>query len=91
MFQAALSLTLLFASGLLTAALRHLENQDFGFDQDQRTIVNIDPLLAGYKAEQLAQLYSRIHDSLAGIPGVKSVAPACTRHKTAIVGTIESS
>jgi predicted permease len=72
--QAALSLTLLSASGLLTAALRNLETQDFGFDQDRRTIVNIDPSLAGYRAEQLAQLYSRIHDSLAGIPGVKSVA-----------------
>jgi predicted permease len=73
-FQAALSLTLLSASGLLTAALRHLENQDFGFDQDRRTIVNIDPSLAGYKAEQLAQLYSRIHDTLTSVPGVKSVA-----------------
>ena len=73
-FQAALSLTLLSASGLLTAALRHLENQDFGFDQDRRTIVNIDPSLAGYKAEQLAQLYSRIHNTLTSVPGVKSVA-----------------
>ena len=30
-FQAALSLVLLAAAGLLTAALHHLENQDFGF------------------------------------------------------------
>ena len=73
-FQAALSLVLLSTSGLLTAALRSLENQDFGFDQNRRTIVNIDPLLAGYRAEQLTPLYRRIHDSLAGIPGVSSVA-----------------
>ena len=72
--QAALSLVLLSASGLLTAALRNLENQDFGFDQDRRTIVNIDPQLAGYRVEQLSALYRRIHDSLSGIPGVASVA-----------------
>src|SRR5207244_720051 len=32
-FQAALSLVLLSAAGLLTAALQKLENQDFGFEQ----------------------------------------------------------
>ena len=41
-FQAALSLVLLSASGLLTAALHSLENQDFGFDQDRRIVVNIE-------------------------------------------------
>src|SRR4029077_6996762 len=34
--QAALSLVLLSASGLLTAALHRLENEDFGFDQNRR-------------------------------------------------------
>jgi predicted permease len=72
--QAALSLVLLSASGLLTAALHSLENQNFGFDQDRRTIVDIDPQLAGYRAEQLTVLYQRIHDSFAEIPGVASVA-----------------
>jgi predicted permease len=73
-FQAALSLVLLCASGLLTAALRHLEKQDFGFEQDRRTIVNFDPQLAGYRAEQLDVLYKRAHDALAAIPGVSAVA-----------------
>src|SRR5208282_6639562 len=45
-FQAALSLVLLSASGLLTAALHRLENQDFGFGQDRRTVVHFDPRLA---------------------------------------------
>ena len=72
-FQAALSLVLLSASGLLTAALHNLENQDLGFDQDGRTIVNIDPQLASYRTEQLTPLYRRIHDSMASIPGVSSV------------------
>jgi len=73
-FQAALSLALLSASGLLTAALHHLETQDFGFNRDGRTVVKIEPRLAGYGPEQLTPLYNRIHDSLANIPAVSSVA-----------------
>jgi predicted permease len=73
-FQAALSLVLLSASGLLTAALHHLENQNFGFQQDRRSVVGINPRLAGYRTNQLSSLYHRIHDSLANIPGVSSVA-----------------
>jgi predicted permease len=72
--QAALSLVLLAASGLLTVALHHLENQKFGFAQDRRTIVKIDPRLAGYGPDQLTLLYDRIRDSLSSIPGVSAVA-----------------
>ena len=73
-FQIALSLVLLSASGLLTSALRALETQDFGFEQDRRIVAKINPRLAGYQPAQLSQLYRRIHDSIAGIPGVSSVA-----------------
>ncbi|MGA7413641.1 MAG: ABC transporter permease [Bryobacteraceae bacterium] len=73
-FQAALSLVLLSASGLLTAALRNLENQNFGFEQDRRAVVSVDPELAGYQAGQLTGLYQRIHDAMLGVPGVSSVA-----------------
>ena len=75
-FQAALSLVLLSASGLLTAALRNLEHQDFGFQLDRRTIVNFDPRLAGYQVSQLAPLYRRIQDALAAVPGVYATALA---------------
>jgi predicted permease len=73
-FQAALSLVLLSASALLTAALRNLENQDFGFEQDRRIVANINPRLAGYRSDQLTPLYRRIQDSLSRTPGVSSVA-----------------
>jgi predicted permease len=73
-FQAALSLVLLSASGLLTTALQRLENQDLGFNQDRRIVANINPRLAGYRTDQLSSLYRRIHDSMAAIPGVSSVA-----------------
>lgn len=72
--QAALSLVLLSAAGLLTQALHKLERQDFGFEQADRYVINIDPLLAGYKPAELEPLYRRIRESLGGIPGVASVA-----------------
>src|SRR5258707_14152998 len=37
-------------------------------------IANINPRLAGYRTDQLSPLYWRIHDSIASIPGVSSVA-----------------
>jgi predicted permease len=73
-FQAALSLVLLCASGLLTTALRHLENQDFGFEQERRTIVSFDAQLAGYRTEQLDALYRRMREAMTGIPGVSAAA-----------------
>jgi predicted permease len=72
--QAALSLGLISAAGLLTTALQRLEHQDFGFEQDGRFLVNINARLAGYKTEQLPALYRRIHDAIANVPGVSSVA-----------------
>jgi predicted permease len=72
--QAALSLVLLSASGLLTTALQRLENQDFGFEQDRRLVATMNPRLAGYRAEQLSLLYRRVHDAMSAIPGVSSVA-----------------
>jgi len=74
--QAALSLVLLAASGLLTAALHNLENQKFGFVRDRRTIARIDPNLAGYPSDQLTTLYRRIRDSFSSVPGVSNVAVA---------------
>src|SRR5256886_2435080 len=52
-FQAALSLVLLTAAGLLTAALHRLENENLGFEQERRTVANISPRLAGYRTNQL--------------------------------------
>jgi predicted permease len=72
--QAALSLVLLSAAGLLTAALQRLEHQNFGFEQDRRLVVTMNPKLAGYRASQLSSLYGRIHESISSIPGVSSVA-----------------
>jgi len=72
--QAALSIVLLTATGLLSQSLRNLERQKFGFAPDQRVAVRIDPNLAGYKPEQLETLYRTIRERLARLPGVVGVS-----------------
>ncbi len=72
--QAALSLVLISAAGVLTSALHKFEHQDFGFEQDRRIVVTVNPRLAGYRTNQLSLLYRRIQDSMANIPGVSSTA-----------------
>jgi predicted permease len=73
-FQAALSLVLLSAAGLLAAVLNNLEHQNFGFVQDRRTVALVNPRLAGYRPAQLSALYRRIQDSLLSVPAVSAVA-----------------
>jgi predicted permease len=72
--QAALSLVLLCAAGLLTQSLRNMHRQHFGFETANRYIAHIDPQMAGYKPDQLAALYRQLHDTLASIPGVRRVS-----------------
>jgi predicted permease len=72
--QAALSVVLLCAAGLLLRSLNNLEHQDFGFQTKDRYIVGIDPFLAGYKPEQTDDLYRKLHERLMQIPGAQKVA-----------------
>lgn len=74
--QAALSVVLLVAAGLLTQSLRNMEHQKFGFTVDHRMAVRIDPNLAGYKTDQLEKLYRAIRERLTHVPGVVSVSYA---------------
>ena len=72
--QAALSLVLLCAAGLLTESLSKMQSQHFGFETANRYILHMDPQMAGYKHEQLEGLYRQLHDNLSAIPGVKQVS-----------------
>ena len=75
--QAALSLVLLAAAGLVTQSLRNLQNQSYGFQRDHRYMASmLEPSKAGYKPEQLPELYRRLQDDLGRIPGVRHVALA---------------
>jgi predicted permease len=74
--QAALSLMLLAAAGLLTSALRGLENQSFGFERDDRTVAHFSAGLSALGQDQLTPLYDRIRDAVSRVPGVAGVALA---------------
>jgi predicted permease len=72
--QAALSLVLLCAAGLLMQSLRNLQHQHFGFETTNRYILHVDPQMAGYKPDQIPTLYRQLRETLAAVPGVKRVA-----------------
>ena len=74
--QAALSVMLLCAAGLLLRSLNNLQKQDFGFVAKDRYVVGIDPFLAGYKPEQLDDLYRKLQQRLMEIPGAKAAGLA---------------
>ncbi len=71
--QAALSIVLLIGAGLLGKSLNNLEHRDFGLDASNRVIVNLNPLKAGYKPEQLQGLYQQIEDKFHAMPGVQNI------------------
>jgi predicted permease len=68
--QAALSLVLLTVAGLVTASLRNIETQQFGFQRQGRLLGRIFPQSAGYTPERLPELYRKIEDRLSHLPGV---------------------
>jgi len=72
--QAALSLVLLCAAGLLTRSLNNMQHRNFGFDTTNRYILHIDPQMAGYQAEKLEPLYRRLKENINAIPGVQQVS-----------------
>jgi predicted permease len=74
--QAAVSLVLLMAAALLAQSLRNLEHQSFGFETRHHYLASVDPKLAGYKPDQLDQLYRRLIEGLQRIPGVRAVSAA---------------
>ena len=71
--QAALSVVLLIGAGLLGKSLNKLQHQDMGLEADNRVIVNLNPLKAGYKPGQLQGLYQQIEDKFHAMPGVQNV------------------
>jgi predicted permease len=74
--QAAMSLVLLSAAAMLGQSLRNLQHQNFGFETQGRYLASINPMLGGYKREQLEPLFRRIQERLSAIPGVRSVSSA---------------
>ncbi len=72
--QAAVSLVLLCAAGLLIRSLANLQHQHFGFQTQNRYILHVDAQMAGYQASQADAFHRQLHDTLAAIPGVNDVS-----------------
>src|SRR5437763_8942746 len=72
--QAAMSLTLLCAAGLLIRSLDNMRHQDFGFDTTNRYILHVNPQMANYKPAQLKPLYQQLHDTLSAIPDIQQAS-----------------
>ena len=72
--QAAVSVVLLCAAGLLILSLQKLQHQHFGFDTTHRSIVQINAQSAGLPPDQLDSFYRRLDQLLSSIPGVSHVA-----------------
>jgi predicted permease len=71
--QIGLSLLLVVGAGLFVRTLHNLESQDVGFVTDHLVTFGINPQMAGYHQEQVNPLHQRVLDTLAALPGVRSV------------------
>ena len=74
--QVSLSLLLLIGAGLFLRTLNNLSSLGPGFPVQRLIGFNIDPVLAGYKTEQIKIFYQHLTDTLGATPGVQSVSLA---------------
>ena len=72
--EVALALVVLAGAGSFARSLDNLSGQRFGFDREHVLIVDVDPVVAGYKYDRLAPLYGKIFSRLNAIPGVTSAS-----------------
>jgi predicted permease len=71
--QIALSMTLLVAAGLFTKSLFNISRVDLGLQVDNVVTFGIAPSLNGYTEARTADLFRRLEDELAAVPGVTGV------------------
>ncbi len=76
LFQTVLSMVLLLGAGLFARSLGNLEHQDYGFQTQNRYVLQLDPSGAGVNAEQLPALYRSLEDHFSALPGVRNVGLA---------------
>jgi putative ABC transport system permease protein len=72
--QIAFSMVLLVLAGLFTQSLANVGKVDLGLRADSVATFSIAPVLNGYNAERSRELFRRIEEELAALPGVVSVA-----------------
>ncbi len=72
--QVAFSMALLVLAGLFTQSLINISRVDLGVRVDSISTFYISPELNGYSPQASMQLFDRLEEELAAVPGVASVA-----------------
>ena len=74
--QAAFSIVLLSAAGLMLRTFWNLEHLETGFDRDHIIELTPDADALGYNPQQISAFYRALRDKAATLPGVQSAALA---------------
>jgi len=74
--QIALSMTLLVSAGLFIKSLMNVSSVDLGLNTENVITFTLSPELNGYEGERTGDLFIRLEEELAAIPGVTAVASA---------------
>ena len=74
--QIALSMALLISAGLFVKSLRNVSQVDLGIRVDSMATFSIEPELNGYDHAHSRQLFARLNEKLAALPGVTNVTQA---------------
>ena len=74
--QIALSMALLIAAGLFMKSLMNVSRVDLGVHVDNIVTFALSPERSGYDSTGALQLYDRVEDALAAVPGVNGVSSA---------------
>lgn len=74
--QVALSMTLLILAGLFMRSLVNIGNVDLGLRTENMITFQISPQLNGYEDGRSRQLFQRVEEELAALPGVIAVSSA---------------
>lgn len=76
MAQVALSLVLVTATGLFVRSFQNLLDADLGVERERLLTVGVDPRLSGAPPQDLPEMYRRVLDAVAAVPGVHSASMA---------------
>jgi predicted permease len=71
--QIAMSMALLVPAGLFAKSLFNVSRVDLGLQTDHMVLFGIAPELNSYTTERTRQLFERMEDEIAAVPGVTSV------------------
>jgi predicted permease len=77
--QIALSMALLISAGLFTKSLSNITRVDLGLKTEKLIVFGVAPALNGYTPQRTREIFERIEDRVAALPGVTGVTASTPR------------